>query len=49
MTPKLPADRLTENGRGLFLIATLAADVQVESKPGEGTTMRVTLPVARER
>lgn len=47
VAPALPSDTLTENGRGLFLISTLAADVHVEATPGGGTTMRVTLPVSR--
>ncbi|MBV8490664.1 MAG: MASE1 domain-containing protein [Candidatus Eremiobacteraeota bacterium] len=46
--PALPTDVLTESGRGLFLIATLSAKVHVEASPGGGTTMRVTLPVARD-
>ncbi len=47
LTASLPADGLSEKGRGLFLIATLAADVSVESAHGQGTTLRLTLPVAR--
>jgi anti-sigma regulatory factor (Ser/Thr protein kinase) len=43
----LPEDSLTEDGRGLFLIETLARDVRVESAPGQGTKMMVTLSVRR--
>lgn len=44
---KLPADPLSETGRGLFLIASLAVDVHLESQPGHGTSMRIVLPVTR--
>jgi anti-sigma regulatory factor (Ser/Thr protein kinase) len=43
----LPADALNENGRGLFLIASLARDVKIESRPGMGTEMRIVLPTRR--
>lgn len=43
----LPADPLSETGRGLFLIASLAVDVRVESVPGGGTSMRIVLPITR--
>jgi integral membrane sensor domain MASE1/anti-sigma regulatory factor (Ser/Thr protein kinase) len=43
----LPADALNENGRGLFLIASLARDVQIETQPGTGTRMRIVLPTKR--
>ncbi len=43
----LPADALNENGRGLFLIACLARDVQIEAQPGTGTRMRIVLPAKR--
>jgi integral membrane sensor domain MASE1/anti-sigma regulatory factor (Ser/Thr protein kinase) len=43
----LPADALNENGRGLFLIASLARDVQIEAQPGMGTRMRIVLPTKR--
>jgi len=43
----LPADALNENGRGLFLIASLARDVQIEAQPGMGTRMRIVLPTQR--
>jgi integral membrane sensor domain MASE1/anti-sigma regulatory factor (Ser/Thr protein kinase) len=43
----LPADALNENGRGLFLIASLAQDVQIEAQPGMGTRMRIVLPTKR--
>jgi integral membrane sensor domain MASE1/anti-sigma regulatory factor (Ser/Thr protein kinase) len=43
----LPADALNENGRGLFLIASLAQDVQIEAQAGTGTRMRIVLPTKR--
>jgi anti-sigma regulatory factor (Ser/Thr protein kinase) len=45
--PTLPADALNENGRGLFLIASLARDVKIEAQPGVGTRMRIVLPTKR--
>ena len=48
-TPTLPEDRLTENGRGLYLIGTLAERVSVDVTSGGGTTMTVELPIARLR
>lgn len=47
-SPRLPEDSFTEDGRGLYLIRTLAKDVQVESAPDLGTKMTVTLSVARD-
>lgn len=44
----LPADALNENGRGLFLISSLARDVQIEAQPGAGTRMRIVLPTKRK-
>jgi integral membrane sensor domain MASE1/anti-sigma regulatory factor (Ser/Thr protein kinase) len=43
----LPDDALTEDGRGLFLVKTLARDLHVESDAGYGTKMTVVLPIAR--
>ena len=43
----LPDDEFTEDGRGLFLVKTLANDVRVESDQGHGTKMTVVLPIAR--
>jgi anti-sigma regulatory factor (Ser/Thr protein kinase) len=43
----LPIDALNENGRGLFLIGSLALDVHVETQPEVGTTMRIVLPARR--
>jgi integral membrane sensor domain MASE1/anti-sigma regulatory factor (Ser/Thr protein kinase) len=43
----LPADALNENGRGLFLIASLAREVQIEAQPETGTKMRIVLPTKR--
>jgi anti-sigma regulatory factor (Ser/Thr protein kinase) len=43
----LPADALNENGRGLFLISSLALDVKIDAQPGAGTKMRIVLPITR--
>jgi integral membrane sensor domain MASE1/anti-sigma regulatory factor (Ser/Thr protein kinase) len=43
----LPDDELTEDGRGLFLVKTLANEVRVESDQGYGTKMTVVLPIVR--
>jgi PAS domain S-box-containing protein len=47
LAKSLPEDLLVENGRGLFLISTLAMDVRLESLPGRGTKMVVVLPASR--
>ena len=47
LAERLPADPLSETGRGLFLIASLAVDVRAECQPGCGTSMRIVLPVTR--
>ncbi len=47
-SPRLPDDHLTENGRGLFLVDSLASDVRVERVDEQGTKISVTLPVSRE-
>jgi PAS domain S-box-containing protein len=44
---QLPEDALAENGRGLFLISTLAVDVKAASEDQRGTKMTVVLPIAR--
>ncbi len=44
---KLPEDELEEDGRGLYLVGTLADAVSVDSNDGLGTTMTVALPIAR--
>lgn len=44
-SPALPDDGLTEAGRGLFLIGTLAQNVHVERLPDAGTKMTVNLSV----
>ena len=46
---QLPEDALTEDGRGLYLVQTLALDVCIESDRGYGTKMTVTLPIERIR
>jgi integral membrane sensor domain MASE1/anti-sigma regulatory factor (Ser/Thr protein kinase) len=43
----LPTDSLDENGRGLFLIASMSRDVTIENQPGMGTKMRIVLPNER--
>jgi integral membrane sensor domain MASE1/anti-sigma regulatory factor (Ser/Thr protein kinase) len=45
--PTLPAEALNENGRGLFLIGSLARDVGIETEPGLGTKIRIVLPIER--
>jgi anti-sigma regulatory factor (Ser/Thr protein kinase) len=44
---ELPDDALSEDGRGIFLVQTLALDVRVESDRGYGTKISVTLPLTR--
>lgn len=44
---KLPDDELKEDGRGLYLVGTLADAVSVISNDGSGTTMTVALPIVR--
>jgi len=44
---KLPDDAMDEEGRGLFLIGTLADAVSVDSHDGSRTTMTVALPIVR--
>ncbi len=43
VTPRLPADLFSQSGRGLFLIAQLAAEFSVERRPGGGSHARVVL------
>ena len=47
--PQLPANALSEHGRGLFLISRVAVGVQIEPRTNHGTRMRITLPVRRDR
>ena len=44
-TPDLPSDALSEDGRGLFLICTLAREVRVVRGPHAGSTVKAVLPV----
>lgn len=46
--PAAPRDLLSETGRGLFLVARLAADLRVENIAGDGTRVSVTLPVLQD-
>ena len=48
-SPTLPEDGLTEEGRGLYLIGSLAREVRVEHLPDAGTKMTVNLAVDWER
>ena len=43
----LPTDELDENGRGLFLVTTLATSISVRPAPGYGTEVTVELPTTR--
>lgn len=43
--PQLPADVLSENGRGLFLVNALAKRVEIVSRPNFGSVVKVSLPV----
>lgn len=43
----LPSDPLSETGRGIYLIESLAKEVTVERSPASGTTLRIVLPIAR--
>lgn len=43
----LPSDPLSETGRGIYLIESLAKQVTVERSPASGTTLRIVLPLAR--
>jgi serine phosphatase RsbU (regulator of sigma subunit)/anti-sigma regulatory factor (Ser/Thr protein kinase) len=45
--PALPKSLWDEGGRGLFLVGTLARDVQVERLAGMGSHITATLPVNR--
>jgi PAS domain S-box-containing protein len=44
---RLPDDPLSETGRGIFLVKTLAEKVSIKSRPGYGTELRVVLPLER--
>ncbi len=41
---RLPADALSENGRGLFIVATIAEEFAVTRVPGGGAHARAVLP-----
>ena len=43
----LPSDPLSETGRGIYLIESLAKEVSVERSHVAGTTLRIVLPLAR--
>ena len=42
--PRLPTDRMSERGRGLFLVWSLAEDFSVGKRPGGGSHARAVLP-----
>jgi PAS domain S-box-containing protein len=44
VVPRLPMDRLSERGRGLYLVWSLADDFSVTSRPGGGSHARAVLP-----
>ncbi|MFN2529264.1 MAG: ATP-binding protein [Candidatus Baltobacteraceae bacterium] len=43
---QLPADVLSENGRGLFLVNALARRVEIVSRPHCGSVVKALLPVS---
>jgi anti-sigma regulatory factor (Ser/Thr protein kinase) len=47
LEPKLPSDLLSERGRGLFLIRSLAIDFNVTRRAGGGSHARSVLPAPR--
>jgi len=47
--PELPQSIWAESGRGLFLVASVSRNVEVERLPGLGSHVIVTLPVMRKR
>jgi integral membrane sensor domain MASE1/anti-sigma regulatory factor (Ser/Thr protein kinase) len=47
-TATLPNDALSEDGRGLFLITSLARDLKIEARRGRGTKMQIVLPTKRD-
>ena len=47
LTPRLPADPMSESGRGLYLVARLALDVAVAARATGGTVVSVTLDIKR--
>ena len=46
LRPELPDDRFAEGGRGLFIVASLVADLEVENVHN-GAIVRAPLPVMR--
>jgi len=48
VVPRLPTDRLSERGRGLFLVWSMAEDFSVAKRPGGGSHARAVLPVRSE-
>ncbi|HET6894427.1 MAG TPA: SpoIIE family protein phosphatase [Candidatus Baltobacteraceae bacterium] len=47
ISPRLPNDLFSENGRGLYLISRLADGFSVERRPGGGSHARISLLVSK--
>lgn len=47
ISPRLPNDLFSENGRGLYLIAKLADGFSVERRPGGGSHARISILTAK--
>lgn len=48
LDPRLPVDPLKPGGRGLFLVHTVADELQVVRRPGGGSLVSAVLPVDRQ-
>ncbi|HEY4440955.1 MAG TPA: SpoIIE family protein phosphatase [Candidatus Elarobacter sp.] len=49
VVPRLPSDTLSERGRGLFLVWSLAEEFNVTRRDGTGSHARAVLPATRPR
>jgi anti-sigma regulatory factor (Ser/Thr protein kinase) len=45
--PRLPSDVLSENGRGLYIVAALTSDFNVTRMPGQGSHARAVIALSR--
>lgn len=45
--PQLPADPMSDHGRGLYLISRYAKTVHVEKHPNDGTTVTALFPLKK--
>jgi PAS domain S-box-containing protein len=45
----LPADVMSERGRGLYIVSVLGTDLRADRLPGRGNHVRVVLPVRRRQ